>query len=67
MNTLVDEKLDETTELEKNVKHDDLIYRYKGETPDEKFDKYDNALNIIFKIKKWWNKTSWGKKWSNKI
>ena len=30
---------------------DNLIYRYKGKTPDEKLYKYDNALNIVDKIK----------------
>ena len=29
---------------------DNLIYRYKGNTDDEKFDKFDNALNITNKI-----------------
>ena len=47
----IDERLNEMTELDKKVNHDDLIYRYKGKTPDEKFDKYDNALNLIDKIK----------------
>ena len=28
-----------------------MIYRYKGTTPDEKFDEYDNALGLIDKIK----------------
>ena len=51
-NKLVDERLDEITELDKKVNYDDLIYRYKGKTPDEKFDKYDNALNVIDKTKK---------------
>ena len=48
---MIDERLDEITELDKNVNRNDLIYRYKGETPDEKFDKYDNASNLIDKIK----------------
>ena len=43
--------LDDITELDEKVNRDDLIYRYKGKTPDEKFDKYDNALNLINKIK----------------
>ena len=30
---------------------DDFIYRYKGKTPGEKFYKYDNALNIVDKIR----------------
>ena len=34
----------------KNVNRDDLIYRYKGNTADEKFDKFDNSLNIINKM-----------------
>ena len=34
----------------KNVKSNDLIYRCKGNTADEKFDKSDNALNIINKM-----------------
>ena len=38
------------TNLEKKVDSDDLIYRYKGNTSDVKFDKFDNALNIINKI-----------------
>ena len=28
-----------------------LRYRYKGKTPDENFNTYDNALNLIDKIK----------------
>ena len=39
------------TDLDKKVNSDDLIYRYKGNTADAKFDKFDNALNIINKIK----------------
>ena len=50
-NKLVDERLDEITELDKKVNHDDLIYRYKDKTPHEKFDEYDSALNLINKIK----------------
>ena len=34
----------------KKVNSDDLIYKYKGNTADAKFDKFDNALNIINKI-----------------
>ena len=33
------------------VNSDDLIYRYKGNTADAKFDKFDNALDIIDKIR----------------
>ena len=49
-NKLVNKKLDEITELEKNV-NADLIYRYKCKTLDEKFGKYDNALNLVDNIK----------------
>ena len=50
-NKLVDERLGEITKLDEKVNPDDLVYRYKGKIPDEKFDKYDNALNLIDKIK----------------
>ena len=47
-NKLVNETLDE---ISKKVNLYDLIYRYKGQTPDENFDTYDNALDLINKIK----------------
>ena len=50
-NELVDERLEKITDLDKKVNSDDLIYRYKGNTADLKFDKFDNALNIINKIR----------------
>ena len=43
--------LTKKTELDKKVNSDNLIYRYKGRTADAKFDKFDNALDIINKIK----------------
>ena len=43
--------LDDITELDGKVNLDDLIYRYKGKIPDEKFNTYDNALDLIDKIK----------------
>ena len=49
-NELVDERLEKVTDLDKRVNSDDLIYRNKGNTADKKFDKYENALNIINKI-----------------
>ena len=49
-NELVDERREKITDLDKNVNSDDLIYRYKGNKADEKFDKFDNALSIINKI-----------------
>ena len=50
-NKLVDEKLEKTTDLDKKVNNDDLIYRYKGKFADTKFDEFDNALGIINKIR----------------
>ena len=50
-NKLVDKRIDDITELDKKVNLDDLIYIYKGKTPDQKFGKYDNALNLIDKMK----------------
>ena len=43
--------LDEITELDKNVNPDNLIYRYKGKTPDVKFNKLDNAIDLTDNIK----------------
>ena len=51
LNKLADKMLDDITELDKKVNRDDLIYRCKGKTSDEKSDKYDNVLNLINKIK----------------
>ena len=50
-NELADKRLNEITELDKKVSRHRLVYRYKGKSPDEKFDKYDNVLNLINKIK----------------
>ena len=49
-NELVDERLEKITDLDKKVNSDDLICRYKGNTADVKFDKFDNALDIVDKI-----------------
>ena len=38
-------------ELDKKVNHENLIYKYKGKISDKKFDEYDNALDLIDKIK----------------
>ena len=50
-NELADKRLDDITKLDGKFNGGDLIYRYKGRTPDEKSDKYDNALDLINKIK----------------
>ena len=39
-------------ELDKKVNFSNLIYRYNNKSPNEEFDKYDNALNLIDKIRK---------------
>ena len=49
-NELVDERLEKITDLDKKVNSDDLIYRYKGNTPDLNFDEFDNALALIDKM-----------------
>ena len=49
-NELVDERLKKITDSDEKVNSDDLIYRYKGNTADVKFDEFNNALNIINKI-----------------
>ena len=36
--------------MDEKVNCDDLIYRYNSRTPDEKFDKSDDALDLIDKI-----------------
>ena len=50
-NELADKRLNEITKLDEKVNRDDLIYRHKGRTTDEKFNEYDNALDLIDKIK----------------
>ena len=49
-NELIDERLAEIIYLDEKVNSDNLIYRHKGRTADAKFDKFDNALDIIDKI-----------------
>ena len=50
-NKLVDERLEKITDLDKKVNGDDLIYRYKGNIADVNFNQFDNALDIIDKIR----------------
>ena len=44
---LVEERLKKINDLDKKVNRDDLIYRYKCKVADEKFNEFDNALDII--------------------
>ena len=43
--------LKKITDLDKKVNSNDLIYRYKGNTPDLCFDEFDNVLALIDKIR----------------
>ena len=37
--------------MDKKVNSDDLIYRYKGNTPNVEFDQFDNAFSLLNKIR----------------
>ena len=50
-NEFADERFEKIVDWDKKVNTDDLIYKYKGNTADEKLDKFDNALNIVNKVK----------------
>ena len=50
-NKLAKERFNKINELDKKVDIDDLVYRYRGKSPNEKFDKCDNALDLINKIR----------------
>ena len=50
-NELVDERLEKIVGLDKKVNSNDLTQKCKGNTADAKFDKFDNAFNIMDKIK----------------
>ena len=49
-NELVDERLEKITDLDEKVNSNDLMYRYKGNTANEKFGEFHNAFDIINKI-----------------
>ena len=51
-NKTADERLEEITELDKNVNPYSLIYRYKGSIVDVKFNEFDYVLNFLDKINK---------------
>ena len=50
-NEPADKRFNEINELDKKLNLDDLIYWYIGNTPNEEFNKYDNALDLINKIR----------------
>ena len=48
---LVDERREKIIDLDKKVNSVDLIYGYKGNTTDLNFNQFNNALDIINKIR----------------
>ena len=50
-NELADKKIEEITNLGKQVDPDDLLYSYKGNTADAKFNQFDNASSLLDKIR----------------
>ena len=50
-NKLVDERFERIANLDREVKRDDLLYRYKGDTSDLKYNKFYSGVNIINKIR----------------
>ena len=47
----MDERLEKVTDIDKKVNSNDLIYRYKVNTPHLNFDEFENALALIDKIR----------------
>ena len=50
-NKILGKRIDKITELEEKVNPDDLIYKYKGQTANVKFNEFDNAYDRIDKIR----------------
>ena len=50
-NELADKKIEEITNLDKQVDPDDLLYSYKGNTADAKFNQFDHAFSLLDKIR----------------
>ena len=50
-NKLVDERTEKITDLDKRVNSNNLMYRCKGNTADLNFNDFDNASDIINKIR----------------
>ena len=48
---LVAKILEEIAKLDKKVNPDDLIYKYKGSTDDEKFNEFGNTFSLLDKIR----------------
>ena len=50
-NKLTEESFEKVNNLDKKVGIEKLLFEYKGNTPDEDFIKFDNALDLISKIR----------------
>ena len=50
-NKLANERLEDITKFDEKVNPDDLIYKHKGSTADAEFDEFDNAPNLLDKIR----------------
>ena len=50
-NKLTEESFEKIKNLDKMVDIDELVFKYKGNTPGEDFCKFDNALDLINKIR----------------
>ena len=50
-NKLTEESFGKTNNLDKKVDTNKLVFKYKGNTADEDFSKFDNALDLINKIR----------------
>ena len=50
-NKLTEESFEKINNLDKRVDIDKLVFKYRGNTPDEDFSKFDNVLDLINKIR----------------
>ena len=50
-NKLVDDRIEKITDLDEKVNSDDLVYRDQGDIDDVNFDEFDDALDIIKKLR----------------
>ena len=50
-NKLTKESFEKINNLDKRVDIDKLVFKYKGNTPDQDFSKFDNALDLANKIR----------------
>ena len=50
-NKFTEESFDKINDLDKKVDTNNLVFKYKGNTADEDFSKFDSALDVINKIR----------------